>query len=342
MDKRIILAVAGSGKTTFIIKQLNENTRSLMLTYTKNNLENIRTCIINKFGYIPHNISLSGYFPFIYSFCYKPFLSYKLKANGINFEPNPNKFAEQNKRDFYIDKFNKLYSNRISKLLYTCGAIQDINNRLSKYFDNLFIDEVQDIAGNDFNFLLKIIFSNINSLLVGDFNQHTFDTSRDGNVNSKLYDDFNLYINRFKKAGVTIDDVTLNKSYRCSPTITKFITNNLGINIDSHRIDDTNIILVTDTNTIDNIFIDKNLVKLFIKEHYKYSCFSRNWGDCKGEDKYEDICIVLNNETYKLFKKNKLIELKPQTKNKLYVALTRAKRNIFLIPDELFRKYKKI
>jgi len=342
MDKRIILAVAGSGKTTYIINQLNENTRSLIVTYTINNLENLRTGIIKKFGYIPSNISLLRYFPFLYSFCYKPFLSYKLKTKGINFGLNPNKYAKQNKRDYYFDKFDRLYSNRIAKLLDGCDVIKDVNNRLSKYFDNLFIDEVQDLAGNDFNFLLKITESNINSLLVGDFYQHTFDTSRDGNVNSSLHNDYNAYINRFEKAGILIDNTALNKSYRCSPTISEFITRNLGINIESHRKDNTTINFITNTKNSDEIFSNNNVVKLFLKEHYKYSCYSRNWGDCKGENKYIDICVVMNKDTFKLFEKNKLIELKPRTKNKLYVAMTRANNNIFIISEELYKKYKKI
>ena len=51
MDKRVILAVAGSGKTTYIINQLDLNKRSLIITYTTNNIENLRTGVIKKFGY---------------------------------------------------------------------------------------------------------------------------------------------------------------------------------------------------------------------------------------------------------------------------------------------------
>jgi len=41
MDKRIILAVAGSGKTTHIVNSLSTNKRSLIITYTISNLENL-------------------------------------------------------------------------------------------------------------------------------------------------------------------------------------------------------------------------------------------------------------------------------------------------------------
>lgn len=53
MDRRLMLAVAGSGKTTFLINKLNLGRRFLIVTYTDNNLANIRQRIINTFGYVP-------------------------------------------------------------------------------------------------------------------------------------------------------------------------------------------------------------------------------------------------------------------------------------------------
>ena len=50
MDKRIIFAVAGSGKTSLIIEKLTLEKRNLLITYTENNFINLRSKIINKFG----------------------------------------------------------------------------------------------------------------------------------------------------------------------------------------------------------------------------------------------------------------------------------------------------
>lgn len=41
----------------------------------------------------------------------------------------------------------------------------------------------------------------INMLFVGDFFQHTFDTSRDGNVNKSLFNNKLSYEERFQKRG---------------------------------------------------------------------------------------------------------------------------------------------
>ena len=170
MDKTVIFAVAGSGKTTYIINNLNCTDRSLVITYTNNNLLNIRTGIIKKFGFFPENIKLLSYFTFIYSLCYKPFFLRKFKTEGINYKNNSNfKIKVSDTKYYFFDKFNRIYSNRISKFLEIQGSINDINLRISKYFDNLFIDEVQDLAGNDFNFLRNISKASINTILVGDF-----------------------------------------------------------------------------------------------------------------------------------------------------------------------------
>jgi hypothetical protein len=135
--------------------------------------------------------------------------------------------------------------------------------------------------------------------------------------------------------GITPDNNSLSKSYRCSPTVCQFITDNLGINIESHRKCATVIELIKDKLRATEIFNDTSIIKLFYKEHYKFKCFSRNWGDSKGEDKYFDVCIVLNKTTMDCFQKGKLNELKPSTKNKLYVALSRTKNNLYLFPDTL-------
>ncbi len=340
MDKRVIFAVAGSGKTTYILSQLSLEKRSIVITYTNNNIKNLKNGIIEKFGFFPNNITLLPYFSFIYSFCYKPFLSYKYKTKGINYKPNPNRFAKQSDLDYYIDSNKRIYSNRISKILEKTGEISNVNSRLEKYFDCLFIDEIQDFAGNDFNFLKTITKANIDILFVGDFYQHTFDTSRDGIINKNLHNNLDDYKSKFGDMGLEIDITTLSNSYRCSPSVCEFITNNLKIEINSHKQEKTEVRLVDNEDEAIVIYKNKKVVKLFYQEHYKYDCLSRNWGDSKGENHYNDICVVLNKKTMSSYNKNRLDELPSQTKNKLYVACSRANNNIYFVNDEYYKKFK--
>lgn len=110
MDKRIIHAVAGSGKTRFIIESLDLNTRTAIITYTITNQMELKNRIIAKFGEIPNNIHVFGLFQFLYSFCLRPYYCDK-KLNGINFK------TDDIRNRFDNFKGNYIYSNKISKVL---------------------------------------------------------------------------------------------------------------------------------------------------------------------------------------------------------------------------------
>lgn len=340
MDKKLILAVAGSGKTTHIINNLDSNSRSLIITYTNCNFRNLREGILHKFDFFPPNITLFTYFSFLYSFCFRPFLSDKLRAKGITFDKNPNRYVKQGQQQFFMNGHNRIYSNRIAKLLDLANTMDDVRARLLKYFDCIYMDEVQDLAGHDFNFLKNACQIDLEMILVGDFFQHTFDTSRDGTVNKNLYDNYENYKNLFDKMGFSVDTSSLKKSHRCSPVVCDFITNQIGIEMYSHNHKETAFRLVESLEEAKAIYENANIVKLFYEEHYKYNCFSKNWGDSKGEDKYNDICVVLNKTTFIKYQEGKLAELKPQSRNKLYVACSRANGNIFFVSDEYYKNYK--
>lgn len=336
MDKRVIFAVAGSGKTTHIIDELSLDKRSIIVTYTINNTGTLKNKTIEKFGYLPNNIVIYSYFSFLYSFCYKPLVSYKIKANGIIYDNQVNQYTKKNELNHYLSQNGWLYSHRLSKLFIEFEVTNDINKRLSKYFDNMFIDEVQDFAANDFNFIAKIAKANINILFVGDFYQHTFDTSRDGNTNQNLHSNYNNYKNKFINMGLTIDDTSLIKSHRCTPTVCEFISQEIRINIESEKQNISKICFIDNQQDVDEIIKNNSIIKLFYQSHEKYNCFSENWGKSKGKQ-YKNICIVLNKITLKKYHDNKLHELK--SKSKFYVACSRTKNDIYFIPHNLVQKY---
>lgn len=340
MDRRLILAVAGSGKTTFLINYLNLNKRFLIVTYTNNNHDHIRRCIIDKFGYLPINITLLTYFQFLIRICYCPFLRDVYNSKGITWQ-HPDEWTRyKSDKNHYMTHNGYLYGNRLAKLCLEKSK-DDIKERIEKYYDCFMFDEIQDLGGHDFNLIQNILPTKIDCFLVGDFYQHTFDTSNDGNVNTSLYKDYKKYKQKWSSIGVNIDETTLSNSYRCSQTICDFVTQKLLIKINSHREDSTNITFVNTEADADLLFNDNTKVKLFIKESHKYCCFAENWGKSKGLDSFNDICIVLNANTLKLYKKNLLHTLPASTLNKLYVACTRAKGNIYFIPHIYIDKLKK-
>jgi DNA helicase-2/ATP-dependent DNA helicase PcrA len=341
MDKSVILAVAGSGKTSHLVASLNEDQRFLVVTYTELNHDNLRRKIIQRFGYFPVNVTLYTYFRFLHGFCYRPFLRSKMNTKGMTFKLPP-PFPRYNLADDrrYISSSRRLYSNRLAKFIEQSNLLSAVITRMEKYFDAFFVDEIQDFAGYDFNFLMDISAVKLNATFVGDFFQHTFDTSRDGNVNAGLHDDYAAYQARFKQVKLNVDTDSLKKSRRCSKNVCDFITEKIGISIEAHDDRESVVRFEADPAAALAIYEDSRTVKLFYQEHYKYACYSQNWGASKGVDRYNDVCVVLNPGNVKAWQRGSFRDINAETRNKLYVACSRARGNLTFVPESLLKAHK--
>lgn len=295
MDKRLIHAVAGSGKTRMIIGNLNENERTAIITYTVANQEELKKRIINKFGYMPENIHVFGLFQFLFSFCIRPTGLFP-NINGIG---NPEQFGLNYLFGNYT--YRKYFlNNKLSKYLIENKDKSKYIDRIEQFFDSIYIDEVQDLTSYDFDFILSLVETNINLVYFGDFHQKSFSSSNNGNKGRAIHSSFENWINEFVNSGFNIDTHSLIKSYRCPKIITNFINDNLGIRIDSYKEVNCEVREIIDLDEINKIMDDDSIVKLFYKTHYNYNCKSQNWGDSKGLE-FKNICVVLNPTSYKLF-----------------------------------------
>lgn len=341
MDKRVIFAVAGSGKTTYIHKNLEEDSRALLITYTRNNVENLIDGIVRKFGYFPPQIKVYSLFTFLYKFCFRPYLSGRIKCRGLSYHKPPKFGHKDTERRYYFTKGNRLYHRRLSKYLAKTETLDLINGRIARYFDEVWIDEIQDFAGHDFNFLKSLSKAKIKVTFVGDYFQHTVASSRDGTVNKPLHKDYESYQRKFRDMGLEIDTQLLDRSYRISQDACDFITNNLGIKIDSHGINQSKIVIVDSQEKAEELFFDNRIVKLFYQDRVKYPCYGRNWGEVKGDNHHTDVCVFLNGSTQKSFDNGTMPSLANMTRNKLYVACSRAKGTLYIAPEQMIKKFKK-
>ncbi|MGC4054136.1 MAG: hypothetical protein QM757_34050 [Paludibaculum sp.] len=342
MDKSVILAVAGSGKTSRLVANLDEKQRFLIITYTELNYDNLRLKIMRRFGYFPSNITLYTYFRFLHGFCYRPFLRSSKDTKGLTFK-RPPEFPKYKLTDDsrYMSSSRRLYANRLAKFIEQSNLISAVIARMEKYFDVFFVDEVQDFAGYDFSFLMDISAANLNATFVGDFFQHTFDTSRDGIVNASLHDDYAAYQKRFKRAGLKVDTDSLKTSRRCSKTVCDFITQKIGISMEAFDERHSIVKYEDEPAAVNAIYEDPNIVKLFYNEHYKYACNSQNWGVSKGVDLYQDVCVVLNPGNVIAWHRGSFRDIKAQTRNKLYVACSRARGDLVFVPEALLKTHRR-
>ena len=331
MGKTVVFAVAGSGKTTRVVEELGANRRCLVFTYTEENARTLHRKITLRYGGMPPTVRVMTYFTFLHTFCFRPIMGFKMRNRGLGFSDLPHRdWFKQTDDRYYLDSSGRLYHSRLAKLLIERNLVGDVIERIGQFFDLVCVDEVQDFAGNDFNFLLKLAGAQLDLLLVGDFRQHTYDTSRDRGVNRSLHFDFKAYAKRFEEAGITVDTTSLSLSRRCSLAVCAFISERLGIPIGTTSDREARVIEVASQDEADTLWRRQDIVKLFYQEHAAYGCVSQNWGASKGEDHHDEVCVVLNSNTLKHHQGGKLASLPTATLNKLYVALSRSRGNVYL------------
>lgn len=358
MDSKIVLAVAGSGKTYYIANSFDENNRVLLLSFTNRNTENIKQEIIKRFQKVPEEVKIHTFDSFVYNFLIRPFepmLNFKdVRSLGVEvvIQPetkatNPNYIKNDNIKHYMKD--NRYYVSRLSKLFikqcteYKEHAVKNVE----KYFDIIFVDEFQDYNGNDFK-LIKILLDKfrIPIIAVGDIFQSNVTPIRNDGVGSsspfdKIKSAEGLYtIGKINKS-IPIDQEILKRSRRVPENVCSFIRNNLNIEIYSCSDKEGKVQYIDDMSKINKILKDENTVKLFWNKRV-YAGVSIpntiNWSYSKG-DTYENVCIILTRGTSD---SNNWNNLAPGTRNKLYVALTRSKKNVYLIKDTDFKKWKEV
>lgn len=203
---RVTLAVAGSRKTQSIVDACAQGApgvRRLALTFTQTGQSELqgrlrRAC--------PPGSSpdVMGWFAFLLRHCIRPYLPLQfpgLRVSGLNFEGEPpaGRYATGAAR--FLDSEGRAYRLHLSKLAsdvatQSKGAVVD---RLSHIYDEIYIDEVQDLTGCDLHILEQLMEApGIDVHMVGDVRQSVFDTNpRDQNLKQyrgvKMLDWFELH-----------------------------------------------------------------------------------------------------------------------------------------------------
>ena len=88
---------------------------------------------------------------------------------------------------------------------------------------------------------------------------------------------------------------------------------------------------------IDDILQDDAIPKLIFSGANKYLGRYINWSYSKG-DTFDDVCVILTEKTNSICDKDWSFTLTDVVRNKLYVALTRARHNVYLLSWEEFKR----
>jgi DNA helicase-2/ATP-dependent DNA helicase PcrA len=243
MANDLIIASAGSGKTTALVEKAVEKANAgetvLITTFTEACEAEIKNKLVEKSnGYISDNITIQTWFSFLIKHGAKPYQDYVIDTeitglilvsgkSGLRYEAEDGKkfyWGEaKNLYEFYFSKNGKIYSDKLAKFVIRCNKDSGgkVIKRLSQCFDNIFIDEVQDLAGFDLEILKYLFNCQSNILLVGDPRQATYSTN-----NAQKHSKFRKseIVNFFSDDTINIDtdDKLLTVNYRCSPQICEY------------------------------------------------------------------------------------------------------------------------
>lgn len=229
-----MIAVAGSGKTSYLVSEALkvENENVLLLTFTDSNCDEIKQKIIKKKKFMPSNVFVKTWFSFLLQHGVRPYqsvLDSSLDLIKVGFFLYQGKSAQYSAEDdvmrHYFTKDMKIYSDKISKFVYKSDQLSfgEVMIRLVRIYPNIFIDEVQDLAGWDLD-LLKLLFDgNSRILLVGDPRQAIYDTNDSPKYRKYKGSGIQRFIEeKCVKGSCLIDVGTLANSHRNNAQICNF------------------------------------------------------------------------------------------------------------------------
>lgn len=356
MSNKLIIAAAGSGKTTHLVEEALKikDGKVLITTFTEANENEIRKKFFELKGCIPSNITIQTWFSFLIQHGVKPYQSVlcDCKVNGLLLvnqksglkyrtkDGKPVYYGENDSMKHYVSKNQLIYSDKVSKFATRANELTKgfVIKRIEKIYSNIFIDEIQDLSGYDLEIVKLLFGSNSNILLVGDPRQVTYHTHQEEKY--KKYSDgdvIGFVKNECSRYTVNIDDTTLNRSYRNNKSICCFANSIYPYFKPCEFIEQSSTghdgVFFISTADVDDYLEKYKPIQL--RESSRKSVNTdypvMTFGGSKGLT-FDRVLIYPTKDMEKwFFDHNK--ELKNQMRSKFYVAVTRAKYSVAIVYD---------
>ncbi len=355
MSNKLLLAGAGTGKTTYIVEEaLKESGRVLITTFTIRCRDEIKDKIIDNKGYIPKNIIVQTWFSFLLEHGIMP---YKrdlniAKVNGINFVEGksglrfnsnsgfPVYYGEKDFDKYYFDNHNRIYTDKLAKLVLRINKASKglVFQRITSIFNKIFIDEVQDMVGYDLEIIKE--FSDLDSdlIIVGDPRQNIYNTHCDSKYDKYSNGKIDKFVStECKKTKFEIDQTSLNICRRCHKYIVDFLNDFYPEYGDLESIDipskESQGIFIVRTSNLNKYLSKYKPIQLRYNKKTKVNDYykSINYKNSKGCT-FARTIIYPTADLKQYIKSNKKIETS-STKNAIYVALSRAVDSVAIVYD---------
>lgn len=342
--KRIIVAGAGTGKTTLLkdiaIERCDER-RVLYLTYTIANAGEFEAAVVGELGHLPASITIMTWFSFLLVHGVRPY-----PADGFANRIDRMLFNEgrasqrggvhRGDKSYYCPKRGVVYRSRLSDLAVLCdeqwhGKVTD---RICAIYDTILVDEGQDFAGYDYDILGSMMQKACEMVIVGDPRQQTYRTGNEPKYSGvrNVFDFFSA------SPDYTLDTTTLSTTYRCSEAVIA-LANSLYPTMPQimpcgeRKAGSTGKILKVKKSSFEAWARARvqpfTVLRYDSRTKVPDGFHTMNMGESKGLT-LDDVVIFPTNEMKKWISDNN-VNLKGGTRAKLYVAITRAHGDVIFV-----------
>ena len=343
-ENRVIIACAGSGKTTRLVTEaLNDRDRRIVIvTYTNNNTREIGKRFGERNSGVPKHVDVMTWFGFLLRECARPYQRSKYDEKRIESLLFVNKqstrgIAEANTRHYYCAGGDLIYSDKIAKFVVECEkeSSKAVTARLGQIYTDVFIDEFQDLAGWDLEVIRMLLHSGIRVTLVGDPRQHIYSTNPSQKNKQYLGVKVVKLVEEWEKDRLCSSE-HMNTTHRCNGPICEF-SNTLwpGMGtmtpLRNNATDHDGVFLVAKTLAKEYIERFKPQVLRHDRRAATYGCEALNFGLAKGLQ-FKRVLIVPT-EPIKKYLQNGTLRHVERSRDKLHVAVTRASYSVAFVFD---------
>lgn len=229
---RVVLATAGSGKTTSLVDEVlaDQGRRLLVLSYTQENVQEIRKRITGHLGLIPAHITIQGWFTFLLKEGVRPFQNYMYdgpRVDSMLFETPTDEWFKRipktNTKRYYFTSTGKIYRDRMTDFIVAVdkASVGKVVQRICQIYNAIYIDEIQDLTGWDLELLDMLMMSPVRMVLAGDVRQAILSTTN--STKNKRFQGFGLveYFKARERKG-QCDIEMKSTTYRCVQPVADF------------------------------------------------------------------------------------------------------------------------
>lgn len=341
------LAVAGSRKTQGIVDTCAlepKDKKILILTYTTANQVELRSRLTSVIG--DHaNIQVEGWFSFLINYFVKPYLPYSFpdaKVRGFDFDSPPRQGTRVTDKHRYFNPKGSVLKVHLPQLAHRVNEASGGQplTRLGQMYDQIFIDEVQDLCGYDLDVLELLIKSGIRLHMVGDVRQAILATNERERRNSPyMYMNIWNWLKNCESQGL-LSIQQNNITWRCRQEIASFADSLFSTDWGF----DSTISNNSHSSGHDGIFLVKQLDvpryletynPMFLRQTansgrslpYQFT----NIGLSKGLTR--ERILILPTQAFKDFIVHNQV-LADKQASMLYVAVTRAEQSVAFVVDD--------